>query len=167
MGKVIRLVALGAVVFVFLSTTPAEAQPPPADHQILTQEGSPLTIFSYEARYQPRRSSQREGIRHELNYRNTTGRRVVAVQFGLLSFNIFNEFQDRLGGFSIEDIDPLGVTRGTWLASALAEAAFYTGVAYVDKVRFEDGEIWVADEREILDQLREIEEGFDAEALGR
>ena len=163
----ITSITLAATVFFVVPGGSVEAQPPAAEHRILTQEGSPLSILAYEARYQPRRSSQREAIRHEVNYRNTSGQKIVAVQFGLLSFNIFNEFQDRLGGFAIEDIDVLGIESGTWLASALAEAAFYTGVVYVDKVRFEDGEIWIADEDEILEQLREIEEGFDAAALGR
>ena len=89
-----------------------------------------------------------------------------AVQFGLLAFNIFNEFQDRLGGFTIEDISVGRTESGAWVAtSALAEAAFYTGVAYVDKVRFEDGEVWSADYDEVLRQLQEIEQNLNIDAL--
>ena len=128
--------------------------------------GAPVVITEYDARYQPRSRYQSEGIRHELSYRNASEKKIVALRFGLLAFNIFNEFQDRLGGFTIEDVAVGETESGVWVASALAEAAFYTGVAYVDKVRFEDGVIWSADGDEILSQLREIETDLDAEALG-
>ena len=117
------------------------AEPPPAEHRVLVQSAAPIAITEYTARYQERSRYQSEGIRHELSYRNVGTRKIVAVQFGLLAFNIFNEFQDRLGGFTIEDVEVGSPESGAWVANALAEAAFYTGVAYVDKVRFEDGEI--------------------------
>lgn len=145
----------------------SSAEPPPADHRVLEQSGAPIEITQYSARHQERSRYQSEGIRHDLRYRNTTSRRIVAVQFGLLAFNIFNEFQDRLGGFTIEDVNAGREESGAWVASALAEASFYTGVAYVDKVRFEDGEIWTANDTEVLRQLQEIEQDLDIEALGR
>ncbi|MCY4662061.1 MAG: hypothetical protein OXF93_19990 [Acidobacteria bacterium] len=146
---------------------PSAAEPPPAEHRVLAQEGAPVTIFQYSARYQRQGfGSQREGIRHELNYRNTSNRKIVAFRFGLLAFSIFNEFQHSLNGFAIEDLDAGAVDSGTWLATfARAEAAFYTGVAYVEKVRFEDGEIWTANGDEIQDQLQELEGDFSMEAL--
>ena len=70
-----------------------------------------------------------------------------------------------MGGFTIEDIDVGGKEDGAWVANALAESAFYTGVAYVSKVRFEDGEIWTADNDEVLSQLREIEQDLNIETL--
>lgn len=143
------------------------AEPPPAAHRVLNQSAVPVEITEYTARYQARSRYQSEGIRHEVSYRNASDKKIVAIQFGLLAFNIFNEFQDRLGGFTIENVGIGESESGAWVASALAEAAFYTGVAYVDKVRFEDGVIWSADEDEILEQIREIESDLDAEALGR
>lgn len=154
------------LVFAALAIPATAAEPPPASHRVLTQMGAPVLITEYGARYQPRSRYQSEGIRHELSYRNASEKKIVALQFGLLAFNIFNEFQDRLSGFTIEDVAVGETESGVWVASALAEAAFYTGVAYVDKVRFEDGVIWSADDDEILSQLREIETDLDAEALG-
>ena len=156
---------LVVLVTVLCMASVAAAQPPPAEHRILVQADAPIGITEYTARYQPRSTRQSEGIRHSLNYRNVGDRKIVAVQFGLLAFNIFNEFQDRLGGFTIEDIDVGSTEDGAWVANALAESAFYTGVAYVSKVRFEDGEIWTADDDEVLSQLREIEQDLNIEAL--
>ena len=115
--------------------------------------------------HQPRGTNSREGIRHTLRYRNVSKRKIVALQFGLLAFDIFNEFQDRLGGFTIQDVEPGAETYGTWLASARAEAAFYTGVAYLSKVRFADGEVWSADLDNIARQVQDIEVGFSVDSL--
>ena len=157
--------ALVVVVSFLVLASVGSAEPPPAEHRILTQSDAPIAITEYGARYQERSRYQSEGIRHELSYRNVGDRKIVAAQFGLLAFNIFNEFQDRLGGFTIEDVDVGGTDAGVWVASALAEAAFYTGVAYVDKVRFEDGEVWSADYDEVLLQLQEIEQDLNIDAL--
>ena len=145
----------------------ANAEPPPAEHRVLEQDDSPVEIVEYKANYQRGSSSRysREGIRHRVTYRNVGDRKIVALQFGLLSFNIFNEFQDRLGGYTIEDVAPGESLTGEWLASALAESAFYTGVAYVAKVRFEDGEVWSADLDKVAKQVQEVEEEFSVESL--
>ena len=161
--KQTRIVAWVAVLA--LSAGHLVAAPPPAQHKVLQQEGAPLRIGSYTASYQEGGRYSREGIRHSAAVRNVTDRKIVAYQLGLLSFNIFNEFQDRLGGYAIEDVAPGGAESGSWLASALAESAFYTGVAYVSKVRFEDGEVWQADLEGVAAQVREIEESFTVDSL--
>ena len=161
---VVRIAAAAAAVVV--SAGQLAAAPPPAQHSVLAREGAPLRISPYSAEYQRGGGRlSREGILHEAVVENVTARKIVAYQLGLLSFNIFNEFQDRLGGYAIRDVAPGAIHEGSWLASALAESAFYTGVAYVSKVRFEDGEVWQADLEEIADQVRGIEESFTVESL--
>ena len=137
----------------------------PLDLHYSIRNVHPVSITRYTASYQPRGSYSREGIRHTLAYKNASERKIVALQFGLLAFNIFNEFQDRLGGYTIQDVEPGAAADGVWVASALAESAFYTGVAYVSKVRFVDGEIWSADLESITKQLQEIEAAFPVESL--
>lgn len=78
---------------------------------------------------------------------------------------MFNEFIDRTQGVSIEEITPGGTDKGTWLASALADFSFLTGVAYVSKVRFDNGEIWAADLDHIGQELAKIEKDFDVSLL--
>ena len=46
----------------------------------------------------------KEGIAHVVEYRNITERKIVAVVFGLLAFNIFDEFQDTVHGWSLDDL---------------------------------------------------------------
>ena len=60
----------------------------------------------------------------------------------------------------------IGATnKGEWVASAYSDFSFHTGVAYVSKVRFEDGEIWSADLSAIVVELKKIEKDFDVNRL--
>ena len=43
--------------------------------------------------------------------------------------------------------------------------SFLTGVAYVSKVRFDNGEIWSTDLESIAEELRKIEAEFDVSKL--
>ena len=107
----------------------------------------------------------REGIRHSLNYRNASKRKIVALHFGVLAFDNVNEFQDKLGGNTIQDVEQGATADGVWIASALAGSASYTGVAYLSKVRFENSEVWAADLDSITKQVQEIEAAFSVESL--
>ena len=52
-----------------------------------------------------------------------------------------------------------------WVARAYADFSFLTGIAYINKVRFDNGEIWSADLDAVADEMRKIEEDFDVERL--
>lgn len=159
--RALAYLLLSAVV---LKAPPLQAQQD-AETRVLTQANSPVLIYEYEGRYQEGGRYSREGIRHDIKYRNTTDRGIRAVKFGLLSFNIFNEFLHRTAGIAMNPLDPGGESSGALIASALADFSFFTGVTYVAKVRFLDGEVWEADEDEIVRQIREIEDDFDAAQL--
>ena len=93
-----------------------------------------------------------EGIIHRVEYRNTTERKIIAIVFGLLAFDVFNELQDNCHGYVLEGLEPGVLAKSGWLRRPSTEWAFYTGVAYVVKVRFEDGEIWEADLEDAAEQ---------------
>ncbi len=133
--------------------------------KIIAQPTSPLTVMSYTAKYQEGGRYTTEGIRHNVQYENTSDSQIVASQIGLLSFDVWNEFLDRTGGVSIKDIGPGGMESGAWVARAYADFTFLTGFAYVGKVRYADGRIWEADLDAIANEVRKIEQGFDVEKL--
>ncbi len=133
--------------------------------KIIAQKGSPIEITSFSAAYQPDGTYQREGIRYEVKYKNIGDKEIVAVQMGLVGFDIWNEFMDRTGGIAIENIKPGASEEGTWVASAYAEFSFLTGFAYISKVRFSNGQIWEANLESIANEMRKIEKGFDVEKL--
>jgi hypothetical protein len=62
-------------------------------------------------------------------------------------------------------LGPVPKKREKWVATSYADFSFHTGVAYVSKVRFDDGEIWSADLTSVVLELRKIEKDFDASRL--
>jgi hypothetical protein len=159
----ISLVAALVLLQVVSSTLIAHALE--SESRVIPVTGSPITIVAYEAEYSRGDKYSREGVQHSLEYQNDSGQLVVAVQFGLVAFDIWNQFLDRTGGVSMESLSPQEKRKGTWVSSAYADFSFHTGVAYVSKVRFESGEIWSADLDAVVQELRKIQSDFDAAKL--
>jgi hypothetical protein len=90
---------------------------------------------------------------------------VVAIQLGLVSFDIWNEFLDRTAGVTMDILPAQATSKGMWVASRYADFSFHTGVAYVSKVRFEDSEIRVAGLGAIVAELKKIQADFDVANL--
>jgi hypothetical protein len=134
--------------------------------KIIAQTTAPIKIATYSATYIDSSSRYIErGIHHELEYENLSNRNLIAVEFGLVAFDIWNEFLDRTGGVTMTPVSAGGKSKGRWVASRYADFSFHTGVAYVSKVRFDDGEIWSADTNAVLLKMRKIEKDFDATKL--
>jgi len=157
--RAIRIAMLGMA----LASGLAYAIEPEA--KVVSQPDAPVTITHYSAAYQASSRYGNEGIHHNVEYTNSGTKPIVAVQIGLVSFDIWNEFLDRTGGISIEDMMPGSTKEGTWVALSYGDFSFLTGVAYVSKARFLDGTIWDADLSAIAEELRKIEEDFDARRL--
>lgn len=161
----IRTLVVVALLAPLLGTRGAVAAPLPKAI-IIAQPGSPVEIVSYSAEFQRRGVSASEGIHHSLQYRNRGTQKVVAVRFGLVSFDLFNRFIGKTGGIATDDLPPETLPiKGDWVASHYAAFSFLTGLAYVDAVRLEDDTVWQADETAILAEIRKIERDFDAKLL--
>lgn len=142
------------------------AQRTTPETKIITQPTAPLKITSLSAEYYSESSRYVErGIHYELKYENVSARNVVAVEFGLVAFDIWNEFLDRTGGITMTPLSAGSSDKGEWVASRYADFSFHTGVAYISKVRFDNGEIWSADTSSVLLELRKIQKDFDASKL--
>lgn len=142
------------------------------ESNILEQSDSPVAITSHESRYQEeddsRYSMHPARIVHDLKYKNTTDKEIVAVKFGLVEFDAFNEFLDKFTGFTVEKLPAAKEKAGTWVNNAYRAFTFDkygTGVAYVSAVRFADGTIWRADLDKVLEQLRKLESSLKKEDL--
>lgn len=172
---------IGIVVLICTSTSSADL--PPAEHKIFRQPNSPIKILRYEAECKESHISGRyvrDEVHHKVAFLNISSQKAVAVKINLLSFNVLNEFMHRESGYAVTDMstfqlmyDPnnpsrnyLYSTKGTWIAN-LAEknSNFYLGAAYISKVRFEDGKIWVADSNSIAKQVRAIDSSLAIEII--
>jgi len=137
------------------------------DNKIVEQKDAPIQVTSYRTDYQKRTNDSLEGIRHELEYRNRSGKKIVAIQFGLMSFDLWNEFLARTAGLSTEEISPKGKDKGAWVTPTDSSFAFHTAVVYVERVRFESGEIWNEDPELVLTAMRAVQKDFDPTNLTR
>lgn len=154
MKKIGILVALLAL---FVGSAQAQED---VQRVVLDQPSSPLEISQYLSVGFDR------AITHSVNVKNITSREIIAYQMGLLSFSVFNEFLDRLGGYAIESLAPGEEKRSSWESRESNASLHYTAVAYVSKVRFADGEVWEANHIEvIMPQLREIAKSLEIDDL--
>ncbi|HVL67170.1 MAG TPA: hypothetical protein VM364_07895 [Vicinamibacterales bacterium] len=164
MRRISYLTSTAVAVCLTCATVYAYAELKPAA-RIVEQADAPVKITSYSARYIRGSQYTTEGIHHELKYQNNSDRQIEALQVGLISFDVWNQFLDRTNGLSTSSLASGKAGSGTWIARAYGDFSFLTGVAYVRRVRFADGTIWTADEDRIVEELRQIEKDFDASIL--
>ena len=154
MGAVIVLVILGG-------GRSAYALEPVA--VILEQPDAPLQIKEYACYYDDEGYSKRIGHRPE--YRNTTERIIVAIGMGFVMFDVWDDHMRSSIGVLIEDLHPGQEENETWLSRPYGASSFHTGVTFVSRVRFENGDVWKADEDDIAEQIRVLFKSFKPEQL--
>ena len=137
-----------------------------SDSIILSQKGSPIEITTYSARY----SRSDKEILHRISVKNITDQVIVAFQISFLAFDVFKENMGRrLGGVEISRLYPGNeFTKLTWSHRPYAAFMFDhhgIGVAFVSKVRLENGNIWTFNEDYILEELRKIKEDLTGDVF--
>lgn len=159
----LKRIASVAIAFVGIAAIAESSGAFQAKALVIEQPEAPLTITQYQARYV--NSKDEVGISHRLEYQNKTDRRIQAVEVGLVAFDIWNEFIEKIAA---NDLDRIGGGRsgdGAWLHNPQAAFIFHTGIAYISRVRFEDGEIWTADTATIAEQIKGVHPAFTVEML--
>jgi len=159
-----RTLALIAPVILVLAPTVRALEPLT---RVIPQAGAPIRITAYGAAYQESGRNSPEGIRHTVAYENAGDRTIAAVEIVLVSFDVWNEFLDRTAGLTIRDLLPGAADRRTWVDQAEADYSFQTGIAYVNRVRYDDGSFWSADRRAVTAELKKLQPDFDAANLHR
>ena len=114
-------------------------------------------------------------IRHELVYRNRTRREIAAVEFGLATYDLFDELMACRAGLCVRPLAPAGAvdilgipvpaSRREWLQHGVDPLAFHTAIAWVDKVRYRDGEVWRESRRKIAERIRKLKRSFETGPL--
>lgn len=143
------------------------------------KKATPVEIIAYEATLE--RIPERHGgprVRHVVTYhRNLGWREITAVEFGLACFDHFDELIHSGAGLAVGPLpaagaeDPLGhplpPTRREWLQVDAELFAFEAAFAWVDQVRFADGEVWRQGRREIVKKLRGLKGSLEPGPLAR
>ena len=72
---------------------------------------------------------------------------------------------NKMVGLTIEVLKCYERKDSDWLTNPGASHSFFTGITYVNKVRFEDGAFWDANFEEIGIELKKIQSDFDLTEL--
>ncbi|MGH9387528.1 MAG: hypothetical protein ACRD2N_24980 [Vicinamibacterales bacterium] len=123
---------------------------------VVQQSNSPIRIESYRAQYKTD-----TGLRHTIKYQNRSGQKVVAIRFGMLSFDLFHKFLGKTTGTNVQDMGAGKSEEGFWMTDSQHVAAFHVGIAWVDSIRMEDGTIWLANDADVLAEARREDKDFD------
>lgn len=142
---------------------------------IKQQDKPPLQIVRFICRHEEEyrssvsvKYSNPEQIKHQVTYRNDSGKIIVALQIGISAFDAFNGHMGRFSGWSLETIKNGETETGVWTQRPYATFSFKkygTGVCWVNAVRFEDGTIWRADMSKVLIELQKYQKDLKAEDL--
>lgn len=135
---------------------------------VIYQDGQPIQITSYRSIYIPDLDMDPEGIMHSVKYKNTLEKTIVAIKFGVVSFDAFNHLLDSFTGIAIEDIETGAEINSTWnqtCTSPWLYKKFGSGVIYVDVVRFQDGSFWYSDKDKVILELQKFEKDLTKEDL--
>ena len=147
-----------------------QAQLTPATF-IIAQQDSPIAVRTYAAEADRLAAvaseSDTAGIAHTVAYRNTIGQRVVAVQFGFVAFNVFDEVLEYRAGLTLRELDAGADRTDRWVFRGPARFSFLAGAVFVHKVRFESGEIWRADMETVIESLGAIGDVSGLRGLSR
>jgi hypothetical protein len=146
------------ILFTFSTSLNAKVKPV---CKIIPQTDLPIQMRKYNAKYI-------EGeISHEFYGTVISERKIIAVEFCFVSYNIWDEYLGRLNGVSIMEMPKDHIVYGTWTHNCYGDFGFHTGFVFLNKVRYEDGEIWISDKNEVLQELRKFDENFDMAKLER
>ena len=92
-----------------------------------------------------------------VEFTNQSSKPIEALSFRMLFYDVFNRYLDTFGGIMIRKIMVEQGGRGGWKPRIYDDWSTHTIMIFLDRVRFEDGTIWIRDEADITKELSEVE----------
>jgi len=166
-----------AALIIFVGVNYAGAQTPKIEYvgKIIDQPDSPVKIISYKCSYGMHSKvalvgEKTQGIRHQTEYQNTSERGILAVGLDYVMFNLFDEFLEWAPTIETDFLKPSEKDKSDGVVDAALYtpgqlSSFLTGIVFVSRVRFADGEIWRANLDTVIANLTKIDKEFPASAL--
>ena len=127
---------------------------------ILPQRTTPIKIEKFETQFKTPPEYRYGAVVHKIAFKNVTRRVVDAVQFRIISFDVFEGIQNNIAAVCTEPLLPGMPLKGEWYNDYEEAFMFGRGILYVEKVKYIDGELWEADAENILYSMKDIREDF-------
>ena len=134
--------------------------------QIISSKSAPVKINEYETKFKPIEAKNKGGILHIVHFKNISKSDIVeAVQFGIISYDVFTGFQNRAGAVSTADLMPGASEKVEWCN--IYDNAFMFGHAFifVVKVKYTNGAIWEFNSDEVISKITEVFPDFNPAAM--
>ncbi len=165
-----NLLAISLSIWLIGSRVEAQSTKLEPVSKIIEQPDAPIKILNYKSAYGMHSKvaligEKTEGVRHQTEYQNVSERGILAVELKYLMFNFFNEYLGFAGTIETDFLKPGDKDKSDGVADQ--GSTFLTGVAFVSKVRFADGEVWHANLDTVVQELVKIDKEFQASALKR
>ncbi len=129
----------------------------------VNQIDAPLKLSGYSVEWLNSEHTRVSVPTHSIEFKNTSKREIVAVQIGFVFLGIWNEYLDTAHGFSLLSLEPDEESSRSWIieSTKFSSAEIFTGIAYVNRIRFANGEAWKANPGHLLKELRKIEKSSE------
>ncbi len=166
--KSLNLMAISLAICLFATQTYAQATKIEYVSKIIEQPDAPIKILTYKTSYGMHSKiamvgEKTEGVRHQTEYQNISQRGILAVQIEYEMFNVFDEYLGSSWAVKTDYLKPNDKDKSDGVADQ--GFTFLTGVAFVSKVRFDNGEVWHANLDAIAQELAKIDKAFQASTL--
>ena len=131
---------------------------------VISQPDSPVEILKLASTH-GKTTRDDDYVFFEARWKSVAAKAIIAVKFSFHSYDLFNE---RLGGVAGVDINrdmilADEIQHGRWRAYARGVASAHeTGIGYVQKVRFFDGTLWIADTEHLNTELEKVLPGSES-----
>ncbi|NQS97022.1 MAG: hypothetical protein HQ591_01065 [candidate division Zixibacteria bacterium] len=134
--------------------------------EIVSQRSSPIRIEKYETDFKVLEAKSCGAVVHQIRYKNLSKAEIVeAVQFGIISYDVFNGFQNRAGAISTEELMPGMSKKGTWYNDYDESFMFGYGYVFVVKVKYADGRIWEFNRDDVAENILKTFPYFNPAAM--
>ena len=127
--------------------------------QVLNLKEQPLSITEFKYTVRARESTE-DNFSVSYKFLNTTDKPILAAEFRILFFDIFDRPLDNLSLYMVEKtLSAKTEDKGVAVFGISNFFLVYKAIAYVSRVRFEDGTIWESDYKEVANSLQAMVTG--------
>ena len=161
-----RFGAIGITLSILAAATPV-AQELDRVAVIISQPTSPVEIYDFSRTDRSGRfTTTGDELYVNARWRNIVDRLIVAVEIGVLDFDVWHEFLEYQLINNFEKLEPRDDNRlnysFTQHGTKYQITRIQTSFAYVSRVMFEDGEIWERSLEQVTEEVQKTEPDFDS-----
>ena len=121
---------------------------------IINHLDCPIRISKFNAVYSKGNNSEQKGLNLRVHFYNQSQKSITAVEIGFISYDIWDNYLGLITGLQVEKLDRREETNKIWIDNSDDAYTFFTGFAFVSRVRYSDGEFWKGSLEHVANKIR-------------